>query len=346
MPLAYKLLMALIVYLALAALALNTGVQPLALSGLLRAAGQALLQPDTFTGLSTELQLEWQILRDIRAPRVLLASLVGASLGMAGAAMQGLLRNPLAEPGVVGVSAGAALAAVLVLYFGWVGWHSALLPLSAVIGSCAALSLVILLSGRQASVADVLLAGIAVSACLGAGIALALNFAPNPFAMQEISFWLMGSVAHRDLQQVAIVLPFMLVGVLLLSRSGQFLRTLTLGEVTAQSMGFHLGRQRLQILLATALLTGAAVAVAGVVGFVGLIVPHIVRLVAGEDPKRLLWWSAWLGGCFLLLVDTAVQWLSPASELKLGVLTSLLGGPFFMALLIHKRRSAAGWRSP
>ncbi|WP_198675748.1 FecCD family ABC transporter permease [Aliidiomarina sedimenti] len=330
----YFVPLATLLYLLIVSVALNTGPVPIDSLSLL-------LMSMRGEALDATAQLDWHILRDIRLPRVLLASLVGAALAMAGAAMQALLRNPLAEPGIVGVSSGAALAAVLVLYFGLVSWHSALLPLSAVLGSCVALLLVLSLAGRSPAVTTLILAGVAVSAMLGGGIALALNFAPNPFALQEISFWLMGSVAHRDLAQVGMVLPFMLTGALLLVISGRFLRALTLGETTAASMGYHLTKQRALVLLGVALLTGAAVAVAGVVGFVGLMVPHMVRFIGGEDPRRVLWWSAWLGAAMLLLVDVLVQVVSPATELKLGVLMSLIGGPFFLLLLTTQRR----WRS-
>lgn len=281
--------------------------------------------------------LDWQILSEIRIPRVLLASLVGACLGCAGAAMQGLLRNPLAEPGIIGVSAGAALAAVSVLYFGWVGFHSALLPLSAVVGSCVALVLVLLVAGPNPSITTLILAGVAVSSALGGGIALVLSFAPSPFAMQEISFWLMGSVAHRDVMQVAMVVPFALGGFALMAFSAGFLRALSLGEVAAQGLGYVLPVQRAIVLLGVALLTGAAVAVAGVVGFVGLMVPHMVRFMVGPDPARLLMYSALAGASFVLLADIAVQLLSPGRELKLGVLMSLLGAPFFLMLLRYRR---------
>ena len=283
--------------------------------------------------MTPETALDWHIVQQIRLPRLLLASLVGACLGCAGAAMQGLLRNPLAEPGIIGVSAGAALAAVVVLYFGWVGFHSALLPLSAVLGSVFALLLVLLVAGTAPAVTTLILAGVAVSAALGGGIALALNFAPNPFAMQEISFWLMGSVAHRDLAQVGMILPFVLLGFVCLGCSAQFLRALSLGENSARSLGFSLRSGRFLVLLGVALLTGASVAVAGIVGFVGLMVPHAVRLLLGPDPARVLWASALLGAVFVVFIDLCVQWLSPASELKLGVLMSLLGAPFFLILL-------------
>lgn len=300
--------------------------------------GWALLKEALATGfqpgeMAPEAALDWHILQHIRLPRVVLASLVGACLGCAGAAMQGLLRNPLAEPGIIGVSAGAALAAVVVLYFGWVGFHSALLPLSAVLGSALALLLVLMVAGTAPAVTTLILAGVAVSAALGGGIALALNFAPNPFAMQEISFWLMGSVAHRDLAQVSMILPFVVLGFICLWLSAQFLRALSLGENSARSLGFALRKGRLLVLLGVALLTGASVAVAGIVGFVGLMVPHAVRLLLGPDPARVLWASAVLGAVFVVFIDLCVQWLSPASELKLGVLMSLLGAPFFLILL-------------
>ena len=281
--------------------------------------------------------LDWQIISEIRLPRVLLASLVGASLACAGAAMQGLLRNPLAEPGLIGVSGGAALASVLVLYFGLVGFHSSMLPLSAVLGCCGGLVLVLMVAGPNPSITTLILAGVAISSALGGCIALALSFAPSPFAMQEISFWLMGSVAHRDIAQVAMILPFAVAGFGLMALNARFLRALSLGEVAAQGLGFRLPVRRALVMLGVALLTGAAVAVAGIVGFVGLMVPHMVRFGLGPDPTRLLLYSALAGASFVLAADMAVQLLSPARELKLGVLMSLLGAPFFLVLLRHRR---------
>lgn len=275
---------------------------------------------------------------EIRLPRALLALSVGAVLGMSGAAMQGLLRNPLAEPGLLGVSGSAALGAVLALYYGLgtVSWL--MLPLFGMLGAGASVLLILLLAGRHASVSALLLAGVAVSAMSSSGIALALNFAPNPFAMSEMVYWLLGSFANRTLQEFLLTLPFMLAGLLLLWSRARFLSALTLGEETAQSLGFEVTRERLLVIFATALAVGAAVAVSGAIGFVGLVVPHLMRPLVGHEPGRLLPVSALAGAALMLLADISVQLLSPQQELKVGVITALVGGPFFLALILRLRR--------
>jgi iron complex transport system permease protein len=275
---------------------------------------------------------------EIRLPRALLAVLVGASLGMAGAAMQGLLRNPLAEPGVLGVSSGAALGAVLVLYFGLAAAGSWWLPMAAMVGAFVALLLVYLLAGSGTSVLGLILAGVAINAMAGALIALALNFAPSLFAFQEIVFWLMGSLANRNLTHLQLAAPFVLLGCLLMWSRGRFLDALSLGEESARSLGFDAVRERLLILLGLALAVGASVAVSGNIGFVGLVVPHLLRPVMSQRPGRLLLASALGGALLVLLADLLVRQLDVARELKLGVVTSLVGGPFFLYLLLHSKK--------
>lgn len=275
---------------------------------------------------------------DIRLPRVLLALLVGATLGLAGAAMQGLLRNPLAEPGILGVSSGAALGAVLVLYFGVVASAWYWLPIAAISGAFIALVTVYLLAGLQSSLLALILAGVAINAIAGALIAVALNFAPSLFAMQEIVFWMMGSLANRNIEHVYIALPFILVGWLMLFSRAGFLDALSLGEDTARSLGFHTSRERGILLIGLALCVGACVAVSGSIGFVGLVVPHLLRPLTGYKPGRLLVASALGGALLVLLADILVRQLDVARELKLGVVTSLLGGPFFLFLIIKTRR--------
>jgi len=275
---------------------------------------------------------------DIRLPRVLLALLVGATLGVAGAAMQGLLRNPLAEPGILGVSSGAALGAVLVLYFGVAASAWYWLPMASISGAFIALVTVYLLAGLQSSLLALILAGVAINAIAGALIAVALNFAPSLFAMQEIVFWMMGSLANRNIQHVYIALPFILVGWLMLFSRAGFLDALSLGEDTARSLGFHTSRERGILLVGLALCVGACVAVSGSIGFVGLVVPHLLRPLVGYKPGRLLFASALGGALLVLLADILVRQLDVARELKLGVVTSLLGGPFFLFLIIKTRR--------
>lgn len=274
---------------------------------------------------------------DIRLPRVLLAMLVGATLGMAGAAMQGLLRNPLAEPGILGVSSGAALGAVLVLYFGLAASAWYWLPLAAISGAFAALLLVYCLAGLQSSVLALILAGVAINALTGALIAVALNFAPSLFAMQEIVFWMMGSLANRTIHHVYVALPFIFIGWILLLSRCRFLDALSLGEDSARSLGFNTHRERGLLLVGLALCVGACVAVSGSIAFVGLVVPHLLRPWVGYRPGRLLIASALGGALLVLLADILVRQFDLARELKLGVVTSLLGGPFFLFLIIKTR---------
>lgn len=287
--------------------------------------------------LSHSPSLHQTVVWEIRLPRVLLAVFVGATLGLAGAAMQGFLRNPLAEPGILGVSSGAALGAVIVLYFGFAAAAWYWLPVAAITGALISLVLVYLLAGFRSSVLSLILAGVAINAIAGALISVALNFAPSYFALQEIVFWLMGSLSNRNMHHVYIAAPFIVVGwVLLLSRY-RFLNALSLGEETATSLGFKPQRERNFLLIGLALCVGAAVAVSGSIGFVGLVVPHLLRPLVGYKPSRLLFSSALGGALLVLCADIFVRQLDVARELKLGVVTSLLGGPFFLILILKTR---------
>ncbi|MBB3066044.1 FecCD family ABC transporter permease [Limibacillus halophilus] len=279
------------------------------------------------------------ILGELRLPRTLLALLVGGSLGLAGAALQGYLRNPLAEPGIIGVSAAASLGAVLAFYFGLAGQLAALLPVAGILGAGAAVLLVQLLAGRQAGSVTLILAGVAVSAFASALTSLALNLAPSPFAALEIVFWLLGSLADRSFPQLWLVLPFILVGWLLLLSTGRSLDALTLGEDAAASLGVDVARLRWRLVGGTALAVGAATAVAGAIGFVGLVVPHLLRPFVGQRPSRLLPASLLGGGLLLLAADLVVRLFSNGQELKLGVVTALIGAPFFLWLVLRQRRA-------
>lgn len=282
--------------------------------------------------------LDATVLWQIRFPRVLLSVLVGASLGMAGAAMQGLLRNPLADPGILGITNGAALGAVITLYFGVaaVAWYW--LPFCAIVGAFVALLAVYVLAGVNASVYTFMLSGVAINSFAGALIAIALNFAPSFYAMQEIVFWLLGSLANRTWHHVLVALPFIMLGLIFIGMSHRYLAALTLGEQTASTLGFNARVERYRLFIGIAMAVGASVAVSGSIGFIGLIVPHLIRPLVGQHPGRLLWSSALAGAVLVLLADMLVRQITLASELKIGVVTALLGGPFFLALVLKSRK--------
>lgn len=278
------------------------------------------------------------ILFDLRLPRTLLALSVGAILGLAGAALQGYLRNPLAEPAVLGTSSAAALGAVAALYFGLAALHPAILPLLAIGGALASLVLLFLLAGRAESPLTLILAGIAVSTLAGAGISLSLNLSPNPFAAMEIMTWLLGSLENRSFGHLWIALPCIALGMALLLWNGRALDALTLGEDAAQALGTDLARTRLRLLLGTAIGVGGAVAVSGAIGFVGLIVPHLIRPLTDRSPSAILLPSAIGGAVLLTLADLGVRIIPSTNELKLGVVTAFLGVPVFLLYLMRERR--------
>lgn len=281
------------------------------------------------------------ILQEVRLPRAVLGLTIGATLGLSGAVLQGFLRNPLAEPGIVGVSGFASLGAVLTFYSGLAGLFTLALPLGGIAGAFLAVVLLQTLAGRNASPLTLILAGVALSAFASALTSLALNLAPNPFAALEIVFWLLGSLADRSLVHVWMALPFMALGWLVLGTLGRPLDALTLGEDAARSLGHDLKSVQTRIVLGTALSVGAATAVAGAIGFVGLVVPHLMRPLVGHKPSALLPASALAGAVLLLAADISVRLFSPDRELKLGVLTALVGAPFFLVLVLRMRRQAA-----
>ncbi len=278
------------------------------------------------------------VMREIRLPRAILAVLVGGSLGLAGAAMQGYLRNPLAEPGLIGVSASAALGAVIAIQSGLAAAFVLGLPLMALAGALVGVMLVLVLAGPRGGALTLILAGIAISAMAGAITQLVLNLSKNPFAVNEIVFWMMGSLADRSLTHVWLALPFTLLGWLVLARLGRGLDALTLGEDAAATLGVHLGRLRLLLVLGTACVVGASTAVAGTIGFVGLVVPHLLRPLVGAQPSRLLPASALGGAAMVLAADIAVRLVVPERDLKLGVLTALVGAPLFLHLIYKTRK--------
>jgi iron complex transport system permease protein len=284
--------------------------------------------------LRGERSLPALVLVQLRLPRALLGCFVGFSLGMTGAAMQGLLRNPLAEPGVIGISGSAAFGAVVAFYSGLSGAFSLALPLGGIAGAILAAVVLYGLVGRGAGTMTLILAGVAINSLAGAITNLALNLSPNPYAVLEINFWLMGSLVDRSLPQVWLVLPLMIVGWVLLASSASALDSLTLGEDSAQSLGFDLRALRLK------LIAGSALAVTGAIGFVGLVVPHILRPFVGGRPGRLLLVSGFGGAILLLAADIVVRLLPIHPELKLGVMTALIGAPFLFSLIYRLRQEA------
>ncbi len=278
------------------------------------------------------------ILFDLRLPRTLLALAVGAMLGLAGAALQGYLRNPLAEPSVLGTSNAAALGGVAAIYFGLADIHPIVLPLLATGGALLSLALLFILSGKAESPLTLILAGIAVGTLAVAGTSLALNLSPNPFAAMEIMTWLLGSLENRSFDHVWIALPCIAVGTAMLLWNGRALDARTLGEDAAQALGTDLRQTRLRLLIGTAIGVGGAVAVAGAIGFVGLIVPHLIRPLTDRSPSAILLPSAIGGAALLTLADLGVRIIPTTNELKLGVVTAFLGVPVFLVHLMRERR--------
>ncbi len=289
--------------------------------------------------LRGESTLATLVLIELRVPRTVLGVLVGASLGLAGAALQGLLRNPLAEPGIIGVSSCAAFGAVVAFYSGFSLTAPLALPMAGIAGALIAVLLLYALAGREASTLTLILAGVAINGFAGAATALALNLAPNPFAVTEIVFWMMGSLADRSISHLQLAAPLMIVGWVLLLNGGRALDALTLGEDTAASLGVRLGGLRLMLVLGTALAVGSGVAVTGAVGFVGLVAPHLLRPLVGHQPSRLLLASALAGAVLVLAADIAIRSITVGPELKLGVVTALIGAPFFLLLVMRLRRA-------
>jgi len=277
------------------------------------------------------------ILGEIRLPRTLLAALTGGSLGLAGAALQGYLRNPLAEPGIIGISSGAGLGAVLAIHTGASSALGVALPLGGLIGGALATMTVLGLAGERGSALTLILAGVAVSSVATALISLVLSVSKNPFASVEIVFWLLGSLADRSMTHVWIAGPLMLAGMAVLASLGPSLDALTLGEDAAQNLGIDLSRVRLLVVIGTALAVGSATAIVGMIAFVGLVVPHVLRPLVGHAPSRLLPASLLGGAALVLASDVALRVFAPGGEIRLGVLTALMGAPFFLWLVLKLR---------
>jgi iron complex transport system permease protein len=278
------------------------------------------------------------ILAEIRLPRALLAICIGFSLALSGAALQGQLINPLASPDLLGVSQSGVFAAVIALYFGLASYAWFIVPLAAMSGALLAVAIIFLLAGKTRNALTIILIGIAINAICTALTSFALNYAPNPFALQEIYFWMLGSLSNRTSNELYFAFPFMLFGCLLILSGKRFLDAMSLGELSAQSLGFNLTMHKSLLIIGVAFATGASVAVSGNISFIGLMVPHLLRPLVNHEPGRLLIFSGLGGACLLLLADTLVQLLPGAQELQVGVLTAALGGPFFLFLIYkHKR---------
>lgn len=284
------------------------------------------------------------ILMELRLPRALLAITIGAGLGAAGAAMQGYLRNPLADPGLFGIAPGGALGAVASFWFGYAA-SPYLLPLFALVGAGGAMALLALIAGRTANgtqgIALFTLAGLMIASLAGALTSLAISLAPNAFAMSQIVTWLMGALTDRSWQDVYVAAPLTVLGIACLWQTAKSLDALTLGEAAARSLGVDPGRLLLWLVLGVGFTVGSGVAVAGIIGFVGLIVPHLVRPLTDRRPSSLLLPSALAGAVLVLVADSAVRVLPLVTELRLGIALSLIGAPFFLWLLLRMRKGLA-----
>lgn len=275
---------------------------------------------------------------EIRMPRALLGALVGAALGTSGAALQGYLRNPLAEPGLLGVTGGASLGAVIAIHSGAAGVFAAALPIGGLTGAALAATAVLMLAGASTGPLTLILAGVAMSSVAGALTALAVNLSPNPFASVEIVFWMLGSLSDRSLVHVWLAAPFIVAGLVLLMQTARGLDALALGEEAAINLGTNLPAIRLMVVIGSALAVGAATAVAGAIGFVGLIVPHLLRPMVGFLPSRLMLASALAGAALVLTADVVLRLLPTSVDIRLGVATAIIGAPFFLWLVLKTRR--------
>ncbi|MFY9179768.1 MAG: iron ABC transporter permease [Venatoribacter sp.] len=284
------------------------------------------------------------VLWQIRLPRALLGFLVGAALAWAGVLIQGIVRNPLADPGLIGVSGGAAVGVALVLWLSSLGLSlpAQAIPLAAAAGAALALLFVLRIGGSQSAFQDMgflILAGIAVSVMTGAVIGL-LAYLSSDQALRQIMYWSMGSLSSASWYWVALIAPVLTVALLLWPKRLQALDALLLGEVEARSLGVNVKRLQWQVVLWTALLVGVAVAACGIIGFVGLVSPHLARLLTGASHKRVLPVAVCLGGTLLVLADMVARTLIAPAEIPIGIITSLIGGPLFISLLLRERRQS------
>lgn len=278
------------------------------------------------------------IIFELRLPRVLLGMLVGATLGLAGAALQGVLRNPLADPGIIGVSASSALGAVIAIHLGLVASSALALPVFAMGGALFATALLLLVSARDSSILMLILVGIGISSLATAMISLVMNLAQNPMTLRDMIMWMLGSLENRTMADLMIALPFILAGWLMMIGVGQGLNAISVGEDTARTMGINLKWLKLRIVVGTAISVGAAVSVCGSIGFVGLVVPHIVRGLISREPGAILIPSAIIGALLLTIADIVTRLPITSSPLQLGVITALIGAPGFLYIIFRTRK--------
>lgn len=329
---------------AISTLSISIGASPLSLGQLLNWAGKWMAGEPLNMSLRDQI-----ILWDIRLPRLALGLMVGAALGVAGAAMQGLFRNPLADPGIVGVSGGAALAAILAIVLGptlFAPFHAILgtflLPIFAFFGGLLTTLLLygIATSQGQTSVATMLLAGIALAAIMGAGSGI-LTYISDDQQLRDLTFWGMGGLGGATWTKVLTCAPFIILSLIAIPFFSKGLNALLLGDHQAQHMGIPVQHLKRILIFFIALSVGAAVSVSGTIGFVGIVVPHMLRLAIGPDHRYLLPTSALLGGCLLTTADMVARTIVAPAELPIGIIMSAIGGPFFLWLLLKNRKVLA-----
>jgi iron complex transport system permease protein len=279
------------------------------------------------------------IINELRLPRVLLGALAGATLGLSGASLQGMLRNPLADPGIIGVSASAGLGAVMAIYFGLSEIFPAAIQLMAIAGALVATFILVIVAARESSVLTLILAGIGISSLATAAISLVMNFAPNPMTLQDMVMWMLGSLENRTSADISLSLPFIIIGWVLHIGISHGLDASSLGDDAARSLGIDTKKMQLKIILGGAISVGAVVAVCGTIGFVGLIVPHIIRRIIGYRPSQLLIPSALMGAILLISADLLTRIPMGHGQLRLGVVTAIIGAPAFLYIIYKTRRA-------
>ena len=332
-----SILILIVLLLGIIIIALHLGTIKVPVLGGLQSIWQGLGIPVT---VSNPLEPEQEaVLWYIRMPRILIGLMVGASLALAGAVMQGIFSNPLADPGIMGVSAGASLGAVIAISLGLTSMGMFYMPMFAFVGAFMAVSITILLTmrGGRVETATLLLAGVAISMLLGAFTSGILTLM-NEYRLREFLFWMVGGLDFRRWEHVFLAIGPFLIGTTILITLGRQLNVLVLGDTEAKALGIPVMLYRLIFLFLASFITATAVCVSGAIGFVGLIIPHIVRILVGPDHRVLLPVSALAGALFLIFCDTLGRVLAAPSEIRVGIMTALLGAPYFLYLLRRVRQ--------